>query len=72
MPTVLIVDDSATDRRLASGLLEQIDEMNVEHAVDGSDALIKMELHVPDLVVTDSAGRSKRSSSFTTQTPPGA
>lgn len=53
MPTVLIVDDSATDRRLASGLLEQIDGMKVEHAVDGSDALVKMELHVPDLVVTD-------------------
>ncbi len=53
MPTVLIVDDSATDRRLAGGLLEQIDGMNVEYAVDGGDALIKMELHVPDIVVTD-------------------
>ena len=53
MPTVLIVDDSATDRRLAGGLLGQIDEMNIEYAVDGGDALIKMELHVPDIVVTD-------------------
>jgi CheY-like chemotaxis protein len=53
MPTVLIVDDSVTDRRLAGGLLEQIEGMNVEYAVDGSDALVKMELHVPDLVVTD-------------------
>lgn len=53
MPTVLIVDDSATDRRLAGGLLESIEGINLEYAVDGSDALIKMELHVPDLVVTD-------------------
>lgn len=53
MPTVLIVDDSATDRRLAGGLLESIEGMQIEYAVDGSDALIKMELHVPDLVITD-------------------
>ena len=53
MPTVLIVDDSATDRRLAGGLLEQIDGVHIEYAIDGSDALVKMELHVPDLVVTD-------------------
>ncbi len=53
MPTILIVDDSATDRRLAGGLLGQIDEMKIEYAVDGGDALVKMELHVPDIVVTD-------------------
>lgn len=53
MPTVLVVDDSATDRRLAGGLLEQGDEFEVCYAVDGSDALAQMELQVPDLVVTD-------------------
>lgn len=53
MPTILIVDDSATDRRLAGGLLGQIDAVNVEYATDGGDALVKMELHVPDIVVTD-------------------
>lgn len=53
MPTVLIVDDSATDRRLAGGLLGQSDEMSIEYAVDGGDALVKMEMHVPDIVVTD-------------------
>jgi CheY-like chemotaxis protein/anti-sigma regulatory factor (Ser/Thr protein kinase) len=53
MTTVLIVDDSATDRRLAGGLLEQIEGLNIEYAVDGSDALIKMGLHAPDIVVTD-------------------
>ena len=53
MPTILIVDDSATDRRLAGGLLGQIDDESVEYAIDGGDALVKMELHVPDIVVTD-------------------
>jgi len=53
MTTILIVDDSATDRRLAGGLLGQLDHMNVEYATDGGDALVKMELHVPDIVVTD-------------------
>lgn len=53
MATVLIVDDSATDRRLAGGLLEQGEEFSVCYAIDGSDALTQMELHVPELVVTD-------------------
>ncbi len=53
MPTVLIVDDSSTDRLRAGGLLHQIDDLNIEYAVDGSDALIKIELHVPDMVITD-------------------
>jgi CheY-like chemotaxis protein/anti-sigma regulatory factor (Ser/Thr protein kinase) len=54
MTTILIVDDSATDRRLAGGLLGQIDDdVHVEYAVDGGDALLKMELHVPDIVLTD-------------------
>lgn len=53
MPTILIVDDSTTDRRLAGGLLGQIDDSSIEYAVDGGDALLKMELHMPDVVVTD-------------------
>lgn len=53
MSTILVVDDSATDRRLAGGLLEQGDEYEICYAVDGSDALAQMELQVPDLVVTD-------------------
>lgn len=53
MPTILIVDDSSIDRCLAGGLVGAIDEAQVEYASDGSDALVKMELHVPDLVVTD-------------------
>ena len=53
MPTVLIVDDSSTDRRFAGGLLGKIEGLSIEYAVDGGDALTKMELHVPDIVVTD-------------------
>jgi len=53
MPTILIVDDSATDRMLAGGLLAEHGDFHVEYAVNGSDAIIKLELHVPDVVVTD-------------------
>lgn len=53
MSTVLIVDDSATDRRLAGGLLERSEDFDVCYAIDGKDALTQMELHVPNLVLTD-------------------
>ena len=53
MPTILIVDDSATDRKLAGGLLGQGEQFEVEYATDGGDALVKMEMHVPDIVITD-------------------
>ena len=53
MPTVLIVDDSSTDRLRAGGLLDQMEDFSIEYAIDGSDALVKMELHVPDMVITD-------------------
>ncbi len=53
MPSVLVVDDSPMDRRLAVGLLKKSPEYTVYEAVDGQDALAKLELHLPDLVVTD-------------------
>lgn len=53
MPTILVVDDSATDRLLAGGLLSENGDFDVEYAVNGSDAIVKIELHVPDLIVTD-------------------
>ncbi|HTI51821.1 MAG TPA: response regulator [Planctomycetaceae bacterium] len=53
MPTVLVVDDSTTDRRLAVGLLEKSPEFTVLQATNGRDALEQIELHLPDLVVTD-------------------
>lgn len=53
MPIILVVDDSEVDRRLVSGLLPQELDWLVEFADNGVAALEKMELSVPDLVVTD-------------------
>ncbi len=53
MPSVLVVDDSVMDRHLAVGLLRKSPDFTVFEAVDGRDALAKIELHLPDLVVTD-------------------
>jgi len=53
MPSVLVVDDSPMDRHLAVGLLRKSPDLTVFEAVDGKDALAKLELHLPDVVVTD-------------------
>ncbi|VAX39358.1 Chemotaxis regulator - transmits chemoreceptor signals to flagelllar motor components CheY [hydrothermal vent metagenome] len=54
MATVLIVDDSSTDRILASGLLKKSGEnYDIFNAVDGKDGLKKIELHLPDIIITD-------------------
>ncbi len=53
MPIVLIVDDSEVDRRLVGGLLPKDLEWLVEFADNGVEALEKMRLSLPDVVVTD-------------------
>jgi CheY-like chemotaxis protein len=53
MTRVLVVDDSATDRRLAGGLLEKQAGWEVYFAANGKEALDAFEMHVPDIVVTD-------------------
>ena len=53
MTSVLVVDDSAPDRKLAGGLLERQLQIAILYANDGRDALKQFERHVPDLVVTD-------------------
>ena len=53
MPSVLVVDDSPMDRHLAAGLLRKSPDYTVFEAVDGKDALEQLELHLPDVVVTD-------------------
>ena len=53
MPTVLVVDDSAVDRRLVGGLLEKDADLKVQYAIHGAEALAKMGSALPDLVVTD-------------------
>ena len=53
MTTVLVVDDSAMDRRLVGGLLQKNRDWELIYAEDGRHALEQMELHIPDLVLTD-------------------
>ncbi len=53
MATLLVVDDSTMDRRVAGGLLEKHTGWEVVYAESGSQALDQIELHIPDLVVTD-------------------
>ncbi|MBI1311324.1 response regulator [bacterium] len=53
MQTVLVVDDSQVDRRLVGGLLQKTGEYDLVYAENGQDALEKIELHIPDAVLTD-------------------
>jgi CheY-like chemotaxis protein/anti-sigma regulatory factor (Ser/Thr protein kinase) len=53
MPRILIVDDSAVDRRLTQGLLRPADDLELEFAVNGRLALEAMRRDLPDLVLTD-------------------
>lgn len=53
MTSILVVDDSALDRKLAGGLLEKKPAWEVIYATDGDDALRQLEMHLPDLVLTD-------------------
>jgi CheY-like chemotaxis protein len=53
MPTVLVVDDSAVDRKLVGGLLEKGPGMTIEFAENGRDALAKIQNAAPDIIVTD-------------------
>jgi CheY-like chemotaxis protein len=53
MPTVLIVDDSAVDRRLVGGLLEQDTDWTLEYAENGREALTRLRESQADVVVTD-------------------
>ncbi len=53
MFNILLVDDSATDRVLITGLLNKHEHFEIETAEDGAIALRKMQVKVPDLVVTD-------------------
>lgn len=53
MPRVLVVDDSAVDRRFVGGLLAKGGRYQVEFAEDGAQALAAMRKEAPDLIVTD-------------------
>jgi CheY-like chemotaxis protein len=53
MPTVLVVDDTAVDRKLAGRLLEKSPGLRVVYAEGGRDALSLLETECIDLMVTD-------------------
>lgn len=53
MTTVLVVDDSTVDRKLATGLLMQESEWTVVEAHDGKSAIAAVKANSPDLVITD-------------------
>jgi CheY-like chemotaxis protein len=52
MTTVLVVDDSPLDRKIAGGIVEA-ENMTATYAENGQEALDKMEQVRPDLVLTD-------------------
>ena len=53
MTTILVVDDSTVDQRLAGGLLEKDENFTLRYAIHGADALEKIKDERPDLVLTD-------------------
>lgn len=53
MAKILVVDDAAADRVLVSRLLKRDDVHLVVEAIDGSDAIQKLESESYDLVLTD-------------------
>jgi len=53
MPTILVVDDSAVDRRLAGGLLARDPALSIEYAIHGLEAMERMASSLPELVLTD-------------------
>lgn len=53
MAQILVVDDSAVDRKIVGGLLQQGTDWSVSYAEDGQLALESLESAKPDLIVTD-------------------
>lgn len=53
MLTVLVVDDSKIDRRMAGSLLENGTALSPVYAENGREALAVMEQQLPEVVVTD-------------------
>lgn len=53
MGIILVVDDDAVDRELAERCLEPLDEMEILHAKDGSEALELLVTRPAELVLTD-------------------
>src|SRR5688572_14838409 len=53
MPSVLVVDDSAVDRKLVKGLLAKAGDLRIELATSGEEALELLAKSRPEIIVTD-------------------
>jgi len=53
MRTILVVDDDAVDRELATRCLKPVEDLEVVYAGDGNQALEVIGERTPDLVLTD-------------------
>jgi CheY-like chemotaxis protein len=53
MTTILVVDDSAVDRQVVGGLLQNHYDCAIEFAANGLEAIARLRDRVPDLIVTD-------------------
>lgn len=53
MPAILIVDDSAVERRIVAGLLRKQEVWEISEAPDGREALEQIAVRAPDVVLTD-------------------
>jgi anti-anti-sigma factor len=53
MPTVLVVDDAAVDRKLVAGLLAKGQDMRVALASSAEEALERLPAICPEIIVTD-------------------
>src|SRR5208282_2596709 len=51
--TILVVDDSATTRKLIEIGLKRLPGVSLIYAVDGSEALEKFSKHRPAVIITD-------------------
>jgi CheY-like chemotaxis protein/anti-sigma regulatory factor (Ser/Thr protein kinase) len=53
MASILVVDDSAVDRRLAGGLLSKAGDFQIQFCENGAEAAAAIGHSAPDLVITD-------------------
>ena len=53
MTTILIVDDSEVDLRITTGLLETNQDYEFRVATNGTEALVRIDSELPDIVLTD-------------------
>ena len=53
MPTILVADDGAEDRKRIGAILEQDRNLQVVCVADGAEALVQFETEKPDLLLTD-------------------